>query len=563
MTATAQPAGEIRRGPAINWQREARLVSGLLLMAFAASHFLNHAVGVFGLAAMEQAQAWRYGIWRSPAGSVALALAFVVHFGLGILRIALRRTWRMSWAEAFQIALALAIPILLVDHFVGTRIMATRTGLDMTYTAVLRRLWPGYFWSQTILMLVVWVHGCVGVHFAFRVKPWFKASEPVLLAVAVLVPALATAGFVAAGREALALVRPDEVYTDRDFAIFGGTQWAINTGYLAILAVLAAIILGRMILWRAGRRISVRYVGHGERRAKPGSTLLEMSRAAGIPHSAICGGRGRCGTCRVLVSAGGDALPPPKASESALLSRIGAPRNVRLACQIRPDDDMSVQILLPVDEFGRLASEIEARGLGAEKRVTVLVADMRGFTALTQRNQPVEVAAFLNRFLDELMQAVKAHGGRVDIAMVDGVTAVFGLKTEKPHAGSRAALAAARDMLRTVAVLNNEYRGALPQPVRIGIGIHTGPTVVADVDHPALGRKSLAIGETVAVASRLERATKELLSDIVVSEETLKAAGRTAGGLKRELSVAGRIAPVVAHALTLDDQPAEAREEAD
>jgi adenylate cyclase len=556
MTDAAQAGVDRRLGPAISWQRELRLASGLVLIAFAASHFLNHAAGVLGLEMMEAAQNWRYGFWRSRIGSAMLAIAFVVHFGLGILRIALRRTWRMSWGEAAQIALALAIPFLLVNHFVGTRVMATATGLDMTYTAVLRRIWPGHFWDQTALMLVVWLHGCLGIHFAFRVKRWFKVVEPALFAVALLVPALAIAGYISAGREALALVRPPETYADTDFVIFDNAQRAITHGYYAVLGGLALIVLARVLWRKAGRRVAIRYVGHGERLVKPGSTLLEMSRAAGVPHSAICGGRGRCGTCRVLVTGGSGTLPEPRAAERALLARIGAPRNVRLACQIRPATDLNVQLLLPVDDLARLTAEGGQRGLGAEKRVTVLVADMRGFTALTQRNQPVEVAAFLNRFLDELIQAVKAHGGRVDIAMVDGVMAVFGLKSERADAGAKSALAAANDMLRTVGVLNDEFKGALPQPVRIGIGIHTGPTVVADVDHPSLGRKSLALGETVAVASRLEQATKELLSDVVASEDTLKAAGRTAaGGVRRELAVSGRIQPVVAYGVETRDVP--------
>src|SRR3954462_186950 len=77
-----------------------------------------------------------------------------------------------------------------------------------------------------------------------------------------------------------------------------------------------------------------------------GATLLEMSRAAGIPHASVCGGRGRCTTCRVLVLEGGDRLLSPNPTEAAALHRIAAPPGVRLACQTRPSHGLTIRPLI-------------------------------------------------------------------------------------------------------------------------------------------------------------------------------------------------------------------------
>jgi adenylate cyclase len=64
--------------------------------------------------------------------------------------------------------------------------------------------------------------------------------------------------------------------------------------------------------------------------------VLETSRAGGIAHASVCGGRGRCSTCRIRITRGLSALPPPSPDERRVLDRVGAPPNVRLACHVRP-----------------------------------------------------------------------------------------------------------------------------------------------------------------------------------------------------------------------------------
>ena len=92
----------------------ARLGAGLVLLAFVVTHFLNHALGLFGLEAMDWLQTLRFAVTRSWAGSLLLGLAFLVHIGLGLARLAGRRTLRMSLWEGFQIGSGLLIPLLLL-----------------------------------------------------------------------------------------------------------------------------------------------------------------------------------------------------------------------------------------------------------------------------------------------------------------------------------------------------------------------------------------------------------------------------------------------------------------
>src|SRR5262249_41423293 len=122
-----------------------------------------------------------------------------------------------------------------------------------------------------------------------------------------------------------------------------------------------------------------------------GWTVLEASRAAGIPHASVCGGRGRCSTCRIRVAGDPAALPPPSPQEQRVLQRIGAPPTVRLACQLRPDRDLAVTPLLDVATGAGAALAPERSRNGEEREIAVLFADLRGFTRFAERKLPYDV----------------------------------------------------------------------------------------------------------------------------------------------------------------------------
>jgi adenylate cyclase len=251
----------------------------------------------------------------------------------------------------------------------------------------------------------------------------------------------------------------------------------------------------------------------------------------------------------VLVLKGIETLDPPDAAERALLNRISAPGRVRLACRIRPKRDISVQIVLPVtSNSGQLDWNDEALKTGVEQAATVLFVDLRGFDRLTQTQLPFDLVVLLNRFVEEMRHAIEGHGGRVTMFLTDGMMAVF--SQSGPRAGAKAAITAAQDMLKSTDILNTEFESALPQPLRVGIGIHTGPIVMARVGDEEHGFMTTALGETVTLASRLESATKELLSDCLVSQATLQTAGLPIPTTEhREINLINRADPLIAYPL--------------
>lgn len=560
----SQSAGTAPQKPGIgagleyasSWSRDIRFASGMILLVFSATHFLNHAVGIAGVEAMEMVQNWRYIVWHSWPGTVALYGALVVHPFFAMLRVAQRRTFRMPLREMLQIALGLAIPLFLVDHIVGTRVMGRFFELDESYTAVLRRLWPGLASSQTILLLLVWIHGIIGLHFSLRSRESYQRWRDPFMLAAILVPILSLIGFAVAGREAARMQMPPEIYTDGAVVMFNQNVTGAKTIFYGLVGCFIGFVAFREIRVRTSRHITVRFVGHGVRKLTPGLTVLEMFRRFGIPHAALCGGRARCATCRVLVLDGADKLPPPTANEAKLLAKIAAPDRVRLACQIRPRDDVQVQILL-ASRLGSATRAAEPEANAGKRSLTVMVADLRAFTALSERQLPQELIGLLNRFFDEMAQAIAAHGGRIDAFYGDGFMAVFGMEGSASRA-AQAAISGAGDIVRAVEALNREFGAALPLPLRIGIGLHTGQTIVGALENESLGRREITVGETVMIASQLESATRRVLADVVVSDETIKTAGRRYRGTTMiKVAIKGREKPLIAYGFASAPQIAE------
>lgn len=520
-----------------------RLASGLVLFAFVLGHLLNHALGIVSLQWMEAVEEVRTALWRSLPGTVLLYGALLVHGVLAIIRVARRRTARMPVWEAVQILLGLMIPFLLVQHAVGTRGINEMFGFDDNYPAVLGLLWPDNAVTQTVLVLLVWVHGCLGLHFWLRLKPFYSRWAPWLLAVAVAVPLLSTWGWIETARRLALTGAPQSVPSAQMAAWVGSTVYAFRTGYIALMVtVLVALPLLAGARLR-GRGLKITYPGNQVVRTMPGPTLLEVSRMGGIPHAAVCGGRARCSTCRIRILSSDTEIAPPGPTEARVLARIDAPSDVRLACQVRPVSNMAVQPLLPMEA---LAGEQDSIGAayrwGREQSVAVLFVDMRGFTTLSEGRYPYDVVYLLNEYLSAMSRAVTANGGYVDKFIGDAVMAIFGIGST-PENGSRAALAASGDMVRALDELNRSFGAQLHSPIRIGVGIHTGPAVLGRIgvagEHQPFGLT--ALGDTVNVASRLEDATKELATTLVVSAATIAAAGvEVADARTEKISVRGR-----------------------
>jgi adenylate cyclase len=531
-----------------------RLWSGYVLFFYVVTHLLNHTLGLISLRVIEAGRQWFAFLWHNPVGQTVLYGALFGHFFLALWSLYRRRALKLSSWEWTQWILGVLIIPLGATHVVGTSLAHELYGVETGYPWVLGSLVVGG-WTvvaqQFALPLVVWLHACIGLHFAWRLRPWYRTWLPLLYAIGLLVPVGGIAGAAIALRDMADLAQQPGFLANLFARVHIPTQEGIDNLYaisrnlqIGALVLLVGALSARPLrdLWE--RRAGVVRLDYDERRSvaqSTGLTILEMSRIAGIPHASVCGGRGRCSTCRVRIGGQDRAkLPEPSAEEQKVLARVGAPANVRLACQLRPPPGhYRVTPLLPASAGPVEAYRRQPQAHGGEHYVAILFADIRGFTSISEGKLPYDVVFLLNRYFRATGQAIEAAGGRLDKFIGDGVMAIFGLNSE-PQVACRQALDAARRMAAALDDLNEAMSGDIDQPLRIGIGLHSGPTIVGEMGY-ARATHLTAIGDTVNIASRLETLTKEFTAELVVSQELLDRAGIDLGAYERhDVEIRGR-----------------------
>src|SRR3979409_1102307 len=183
--------------------RQIRLASGLILFAYLVSHFLNHALGNISMDALAIGVTYHTAFWQFLPVAIAFYTAALLHAGLGIWALYERRQFRWKAIEPLQLVLGLSIPALIITHIAGVRLGHTLFGHEKLYPQVFFAywiVWPYKMWLMFAVLIVSWIHGCIGLYFWLRMKAFFERAAPFLLGAAVLVPTLAMLGLYQGGR---------------------------------------------------------------------------------------------------------------------------------------------------------------------------------------------------------------------------------------------------------------------------------------------------------------------------------------------------------------------------
>ena len=507
-----------------------RLISGLTLFTYVGCHLTNHALGNLSVGAMEAGLLVQKFIWQGLLGTTALYLALTAHFFLGLWALYQRRHYGWRPAEVAQLILGLSIPSLLAHHLIVTRIDYSLFGTVKGYSQELYSFWvaaPVWGIVQVTLLIVVWIHGCIGVYFWLRLKPIFRRIAPVLFAAAVLLPVLALLGFFQGGRAIRAAASVPE-WRDanlglRQIGAADENAWLgwLHERALAWLAALIAFALAargfRSLRERVAGSIRLFYPQGRIVRVPRGFSILEASLMARVPHASICGGRARCSTCRVRILGDQGDLPPPSEMEKSVLHRVHAGPSVRLACQLRPLTDTIVVPLLSAtlsiaDIYGH------AIHLGGEERfVAILIIDIRDSTQLAARRLPFDAVFAVGNFIDAVSRAVVSAGGRPNQFLGDGLLAIFGLDCDAREA-CRRALMAICEIAAKVEAINRVFHREWEEPIEFSIGLHGGEAVVGEVAYA--GRTVFtALGNPVNVAARMQQHCRTFGCEAVISED--------------------------------------------
>ena len=249
-------------------------------------------------------------------------------------------------------------------------------------------------------------------------------------------------------------------------------------------------------------------------------TILAASLREGIPHAYACGGRARCSICRISVEEGLELCSTRSKGERIVAKRLHFSPETRLACQTTITGDVNVRRLVVDDddiEFTRgIAEGPRPASIGEEKKLAILFADVRGFTALSEPMSPYDVIFFLNRYFHLTGKIIESYGGYIDNYMGDGLMALFG--HDDAQDASFRAVSAALTMLEEVEKRSRHFEELYGVSVRIGVGIHHGNVVVGMIgagDH----QRTTAIGDAVNFASRIESANKKYGTELLISNE--------------------------------------------
>jgi adenylate cyclase len=526
-------------GPSRRLERTARLtalVSGLVLFAFAAAELGNDAIGLVSLETMGDLAEWRTELIRSWPGGVLLLIAFVSHIGTTLWFVARRATLRMSLWDAALIVSGILVPLLLLPYLVDTSGANALFGVEDDSLYRLARLWPEHAFFYVVLIVLLWGHGCLGLHQWLKLRPGYRAIAPVLAVVALAMPIAAVAGLVASAR-VVSVLMADDAFAAQ---VRAATHWpsaeaqdalwrwrlTAEAAYGALVLVIAGALTARFLRIVVAPKIDVTYVNGPTLKASTGPTLLEISRINAVPHAEACGGRGRCTACSVRIEQSEAPLPPRTAAEVQML---GAQDDlIRLACQIRPTAALTVTRLAPTADTATAEPELDTAGI--ERQVAALCVQLQDHATLVGARRAYDAIFLLNEFLDMINAAVASHNGWVVRVTGSGLVAVFG-RDDSAQAGCRAAVATSADIDVALDRMNEKFSAELGRPIAVAMGLAFGTAYLGRVG-AGPSKPLTAIGPVIDAACGLAGHAENRGSQLLADPAALQAGGIDATGFE-------------------------------
>ena len=522
--------------------RQLRIYSGVILFVYALTHLLNHSFNIFSIELADHVrESYFHLVWKNPISTILLYGSLIIHILLGFYSILTKKSYKITLREWLQILFPVLALLLLLQHIAGGFILNKMFEVDLEYSLIYAILSsdPNEVVVGTILftlmIIFIWSHGVIGIHGLLKFRSnFYQRYLFVFKFIYWFVPIAAILGFLSGMRQIsfLAIIenlKGNENFIMSFFGVIPQDAFAylmpveplvMNNYPVFVLAVLVLCILN-FVRSKYFGRVKISYPAGKEFSIPKGTTVLEASRLAGIPHVSVCGGKGRCTTCRVKIVSGLEGITKPNAHENKIIERLGFDSDVRLACQLKPTQNLSVLPLINPE-----TKHVKARtpvGLsGKEKETVVVFIDLRDFTKLSESKLPYDVVYILNKYYSVCGEIIERNKGRLDKFIGDGIMAIFD-GSDQLNENCKNSMKAATEISKSIKVLNNQMKSDFSEELRFGIGIHVGNTIVGMMGYGETVTETV-VGDNVNIASRLEELNKKYKTELVVSKDVLDSA---------------------------------------
>ena len=463
--------------------------------------------------------------------------SFLIHIPLGFYEVGKRRSFKMSGKEWIQIIFPILGFFFILFHisgaFIATRIFDGKVSYEFIFSDMIYNepsssiIFIGFLFA--IVVIFIWVHGVIGINTLLRYNMrTYKNYVKYLYVIYIGVPMLGVAGFWSGlkeqslisyvkslqGEENFLLSIINETVPEGFDSLYDPVELLIENYYPLLVLGLIIIAIVNVVRSKYFGQIKIQYPGSEVVFISKGTSILEASRIAKIPHQSMCGGKGRCSTCRVKVISVEGSLPSPNAYEKRSIEKIGLEDDIRLACQLRPITDISVIPLVNPQNFLEKSANPSLLS-GKERETAILFIDLRNFTKLSEKKLPFDVVYILNKYYSVCGKIIESNIGRIDKFIGDGIMAIFDSSAEIGE-NCRNAVKAASEISENMNSLNGQMKIEFSEDIRFGMGIHAGDTIVGLMGYGKIFTET-AIGDNVNIASRLEQLTKDYTCELVIS----------------------------------------------